>query len=288
MPTSYRTLDDGSVAGPRLDWAPIVAQAAAIVRTYDTGVTLRQLFYRLVAALLLPNAQYYYKQLSNVTAVARRAGTFPRLIDRTRVIHRALRFENPADALAALVQQYRRDRTRGQDMSVYLAVEKAGIIEQLRTWFGEPFGIPILALGGYSSQSYVDEIVEDVEAEGRPAVLLTAGDFDASGEDITRDFLVRAPCWAKVIRIALTAAQVEQYDLPEMMGKEKDSRAASFTARHGRLVQVELDALDPAILRQLYQEAIDQVWDMSVFQRVTAQEARDRRHLRRLAREGRR
>ena len=34
----------------RLDWNTILERAAAIVSDYDTGVTLRQLFYRLVAA----------------------------------------------------------------------------------------------------------------------------------------------------------------------------------------------------------------------------------------------
>ncbi len=36
--------------GARLDWPPIIDRAAQIVASYDTGVTLRQLFYRLVAA----------------------------------------------------------------------------------------------------------------------------------------------------------------------------------------------------------------------------------------------
>ena len=40
----------------RPDWSALLSQAAAIVRGYDTPVTLRQLFYRLVAAELLPNA----------------------------------------------------------------------------------------------------------------------------------------------------------------------------------------------------------------------------------------
>jgi hypothetical protein len=34
----------------RPDWPAILRQAAEIVESYDTSVTLRQLFYRLVAA----------------------------------------------------------------------------------------------------------------------------------------------------------------------------------------------------------------------------------------------
>jgi len=37
----------------RLVWAPILRRAASVVDGYDTGVTLRQLFYRLVSEELL-------------------------------------------------------------------------------------------------------------------------------------------------------------------------------------------------------------------------------------------
>lgn len=39
------------------------------------------------------------------------------------------------------------------------------------------------ALSRYASQTDVDDIVADVEADGRPAVLLYGGDFDDSGRD---------------------------------------------------------------------------------------------------------
>ena len=45
------------------DWPELLEGAAAIVNKYDTLVTLRQLFYRLVAALLLPNTTNAYKTL---------------------------------------------------------------------------------------------------------------------------------------------------------------------------------------------------------------------------------
>jgi len=233
-------------------------------RCYDTGVTLRQLFYRLVATEILPNTRVAYQSLSKVTADARRRGVFPALIDRTRSIHRYRTFEGPAEARDWLRRIYRRDRTEGQPASVYLGIEKAGIVEQLEAWFGER-GVPIIALGGYPSQTYVDEIVSDIEVQGRPAVLIYAGDFDPSGEDIQRDFIERVASFEEVVRVALTSQQVEEHELPKQMGKATDSRAQGFMVRHGRLVQVELDALPPDVLRDLFTEAIARFWNDDAF-----------------------
>jgi len=176
------------------------------------------------------------------------------------------------------VSQYRRDRTAGQDASVYIGVEKAGLVMQLESWFGE-LGIPILALGGYSSQTYVDEVVRDVEDQDRAAVLLYAGDFDPSGEDIDRDFTARTGCFDTVVRVALNAAQVEEYNLPPAMGKSTDSRASRFVERHGTLVQVELDALPPDVLEALYRDAIEGFWDESAYEAVIDVESSERARL---------
>jgi hypothetical protein len=118
----------------------------------------------------------------------------------------------------------------------------------------------------------------------RPAVLLYAGDFDPSGEDIDRDFIDRTDCWDKVIRVALSVDQVREYRLPINPGKTTDSRAAGFIERHGELMQVELDALDPGVLRELFQDAIDDFWDESIFEDVLAREQRDIERLTDLAR----
>jgi hypothetical protein len=155
----------------RPDWPALLERAAAIVESYDTLVTLRQLFYRLVAALLLPNTTNAYKSLSKYTAEARRAGTFPALMDRGRTIHRFQTFRSAAEARRWLQTIYRRDRTEGQTVSLYLGVEKAGIVAQLQEWFGD-LGVPVLALSGYGSQTYVDDVIADVAATKRPAVLL--------------------------------------------------------------------------------------------------------------------
>jgi hypothetical protein len=259
----------------RLDWPAVTAHAADVVNTYDTSVTLRQLFYRLVSDGTLPNTIGAYKGLSDRTTRAREAGWFPDLIDRGRTIHRYPTFSGPAQARGWLAAIYRRDRTEGQPWSVYLAVEKAGMVVQLQAWFGD-LGVPILALGGYASHTYKQDVADDVDRAGRPAVLLYAGDHDPSGEDIDRDFVDKSDCWAKVIRVALTGEQVTAYGLPPMPGKETDTRAAGFIARHGELRQVELDALDPEDLRRLYQAALDGFWDHDAYQATLDQEETDR------------
>lgn len=255
----------------RLAWPPIIARAREIVAEFETALTLRGLFYRLVAEALLPNTSAAYKRLSHLTAAARREGTFPDLIDLTRRIHRPLTFESPAEAREWLRRTYRRDRTQGQDVSLYLGVEKDALLGLLDGWFDD-LGLPILPLRGYASQSFVQEVKRDVSRSGRSAVLIYAGDFDPSGEDIDRDFIVRAGCFAEVVRVALDHEQVRDYDLPPMLGKTSDARAADFERRHGRLVQVELDALPPDVLRDLYQEAIDRFWDVHVYEAVLVEE----------------
>jgi hypothetical protein len=256
-------------------WPAILEHAAAIVRSYDTGVTLRQLFYRLVADGTLENTRAAYGALSDQTAKARRAGTFPDLLDRGRLIHQYQHWPGPEAARGWLADVYRRDRTEGQPWSVYLGVEKAGLVAQVQAWFGD-LGVAVLALGGYTSQSYVSDVRRDVTEKGRPAVLLYAGDFDPSGEDIDRDFVARSACWARVVRVALSAEQVDTYQLPPALGKDTDSRAAGFVRRHGALVQVELDALPPDTLRALYAEALAPLWDEGPYQRAVKREDDDR------------
>jgi hypothetical protein len=65
-----------------------------------------------------------------------------------------------------------------------------------------------------------------------------------------------------------------------MPGKASDARAAAFVARHGQLMQVEVEAVHPGTLRQLYQDAIDSVWDVSAFNDVKQRELGERRRLR--------
>ncbi len=270
--------DSRTCTAQRTCWPDVLEKAAAIVREYDTGVTLRQLFYRLVAAGVLRNTLVQYRMLSANSAQARRDGWFPDLLDLTRRIHRPLSWKSPTEARQWLFHNYRRDRTEGHRWSVYVGVEKHGIVMQLKQWFWD-YGIPVLALGGYASQTFVGEVGADIKEQGRPAVLIYAGDFDPSGEDIDRDFIERVGAFDEVVRIAVNADQVQRYDLPPAPGKKDDPRAKGFIEEHGKLMQVELDALAPDVLRDLYWEAVNRFWDMATYRKVLKREQAERKRL---------
>lgn len=259
----------------RISWPPVIERSAEIVREYNTPVTLRQVFYRLVSEGAIPNTEPAYKRLSSLTAEARREGTHPPFADNTREIYRPGSFESPEEARRWLADAYRRDRTEGQPYTIFVASEKSTMVAQLQSWFGE-HGIPVVALRGYGSQTYVDEIAEDVKAQDRPAKIIYAGDFDPSGMDIERDLRDRLSGAAEVHRIAVLPEHPEEYGLKENPGKESDSRSEGFIEEHGKLVQVEIEAMEPGTLRTLYEQKLDRYWDKSTFDDVLARERDER------------
>ena len=150
----------------------------------------------------------------------------------------------------------------------------------MQAWFNI-LGVPILGFGGYASQTYMDEIRRDALWEfketRRPPVLLYAGDFDASGEDMVRDIDVRTHnvFGRRIVRVALTEDQVDDLDLPVDVGKEEDPRAEDFRTRHGGLWQVELDALfgiAPGTLRDMFVASLESYWDPDAYFDVLSEE----------------
>jgi hypothetical protein len=260
----------------RLCWPPIIERAAEIAG--ETVMTLRQCFYILVSEGLIPNADSSYKGLSRLTAEARREGSFSSFIDGTRAILEPTTFDGAADAIGDIVRWYRRDRTEGQEWQLWIAGEKRTLAVQLRSWFGT-LGCPIVVCAGYPSQTLCDDVRGQVLNDGRDALLIYAGDFDPSGEDIARDFVTRVDAFDDFVRVAVTPEQIDSLNLTPMPGKRSDARADAFEARHGELVQVEVEAIHPDTLRRLYQEAIDGVWDKSAYDSVCAREAQERADL---------
>src|SRR5665648_353414 len=264
----------------RVNWEPIIRRAAEVVSEYETPPTLRALFYRLFQVeQLIPNTEYAYSRLSRLSAQGRREGWFPPLADMGAGVSRPQSFASPVDSFKWLIKTYRRDRAEGQPYTIYAAIEKESHLDALTTWFWE-YGVPCIALGGYGSQTLMGEVQQDVKRtrSTAPSVLLYAGDFDPSGEDILRDLRKRTDCWDVVRQVALRVDQVLDWNLPQNPGKTTDARAKAFAEKYGAVVQVELDALlgiEENRLRDLYLAELGQWWDEDVYQKALEAEDAD-------------
>jgi len=118
---------------------------------------------------------------------------------------------------------------------------------------------------GYSSESLEREIFDAMEDDGRPVVVWYVGDLDPEGEDIERNFQEQADRMGIVFhhwdRLTVVPAQVAALGLVPNPGKTTSSRAKGFIAKYGSLFQIEVEAVDPAVLEQLVTDAItDTSW----------------------------
>ena len=242
-------------------------------------MTLRQCFYILVSEGLIPNTTGSYKRLSELSAVGRRESTFPSFLDGTRDIIGWQTYDSPEEALDAAAQNYMRDRTEGQPYQLWIAGEKRTLRAQLVDWFA-PLGSHIVLCAGYSSQTLCDDVQAVMEEDGRPSVLIYAGDLDPSGEDIARDFIERVDSFDVIERVAVLPEQIASLSLVPQPGKDTDSRAGDFIDRHGSLFQVEVEAIHPNTLRKLYQDAIDKYLDVSEYDRQVQRENDERESMR--------
>lgn len=117
----------------------------------------------------------------------------------------------------------------------------------------------------------------------RRPVLLYLGDLDPSGEDMVRDIKERLEMFGvhdlDIRKLALTPAQVRQYNPPPNPAKVTDPRAAEYIRQHGTR-SWEVDALPPNILAQIIRAELATVCDVKAMEVVKKREEVEKKKLR--------
>lgn len=264
----------------------LIGTANQIVTEYQAQgfrLTLRQLFYQMVSANVLPNTERSYKMLGETVSDGRLVGLidWDAIEDRVRVPNQPPEFDNLQDLVGVALRSYRLPRWKDQENYVELWVEKDALAGVLRPLAME-YHVTLMVNRGYSSQSAMYESArrfKEAEDEGKNPVLLYLGDHDPSGEDMVRDIQDRMERFGveglEVRKIALTMAQVEQYNPPPNPAKMTDSRAKGYVALHGRS-SWEVDALKPDILQRIIRRNIVGLLDKEAYQNVIEQEEKDK------------
>ncbi len=264
---------------PRIDWkGVIIPRVKELLGSFNYRPTLRQIFYRLVAALLIPNTEVTYKSLSRATVLAREEATIDPLCfqDRVRTHTQGdYGFDSPNDFIDYMLDQlrnspesYTRPMWTTQQTMPIIWLEKDALFTPITT-IASRYRVKVYAARGYSSFTSVYEAAQDIMKEAIPVKVLQLTDFDPSGEDMVRDLQDRLTRYASRIlleldKIALTSDQVSRLGLPPMPAKKSDPRYERFAASYSDQA-VELDALPPDELERIVSTAIEELIDQDAW-----------------------
>jgi hypothetical protein len=277
----------------------VIERAEQICQDYAAqgySLTLRQLYYRFIATDAFPesrrnaagtkNNQQNYKWLGDLVARARVAGRIDwrHIEDRTREASGGdAGWDSPGSAVGSISDWYSISKWDGQENYTEVWVEKEALIDVISRPASR-WNVRHFACKGYVSVSAMHDAAQRLRREeraGKTTSVIHLGDHDPSGIDMTRDIQDRLATFrstATVDRIALNMDQVTAMNPPPSPAKITDSRAADYIDTYGD-DSWELDAIEPADLEGLAEEAILSRLDLDLWNARVEQEEAEKRIL---------
>lgn len=263
------------------DW--ITKEAQAVIAEYSDGITLRQLYYRLVARGMINDVQHYKRVIGAMTEARwKDVVSMSAFIDRERSVFGETKAEekdldeeihNAEAQVKAWMTGYHLERWSNQPNYVEVWIEK----KALQGVFEGPCARLDVALApckGYPSITFLHEAAGRFTGIDHP-IILYFGDYDPSGEDIPRSIkenLSRMGYDVEVERIALNPDLIEELDLPSVPPKQGDSRTRNWDGKG----VVELDAVEPKLLKKMCEDAIENKFDDDLFDELETKEEKER------------
>jgi hypothetical protein len=241
-------------------------------------LTVRQVYYRLVATNTLDKGDKAYKRLAGHLANARRGRRIPfesirdeETVSKPYVFADLEEFE---DELRTSIDSYRRDPQSEEPRYIELWCEAAGMVPQLAK-IARRYGVPVYSTGGMGSITNIHTLAERVVGREDPTVLLHLGDFDSNGvalwEAIANDgaaFVedMFGPGWFEPIRLGLTEEQVDKHKLTTET--ETGQHTAGKAWREVRDWRCQLEALPPDLINSMVEEALAGYFDADQMSRL--------------------
>lgn len=272
-----------------LDLIELVNQVVDEYSAQGYELTLRQVYYQLVARGYIPNNERSYKNVGSLINDGRLAGLIDwhSVTDRTRNLRKAEHWNNPADVIASARYSYNLDKWESQPNYVEVWVEKDALVDIVGQACS-PLDTPYFSCRGYTSQSEMWGAAQRFIRQGdKEKRIIHLGDHDPSGIDMTRDIQERLELFGAdvyVKRVALTMNQIQTYNLPPNPAKITDSRASKYIDQFGD-ESWELDALDPKVITDLIKKQVRMYRNDNIYRVVCDKESREKDELRMLERE---
>lgn len=272
-----------------LDLIELVNQVVDEYSAQGYELTLRQVYYQLVARGYIPNNERSYKNVGSLINDGRLAGLIDwhSVTDRTRNLRSESHWDNPADVIASARYSYNLDKWKGQPNYVEVWVEKDALVDIVGQACS-PLDTPYFSCRGYTSQSEMwsaaQRFIRQEQREKR--IIIHLGDHDPSGIDMTRDIQERLELFGAdvyVKRVALTMNQIQTYHPPPNPAKITDSRASKYIDQFGD-ESWELDALEPKVITDLIKKQVTMYRNDDIYRAVCDKESREKEELKMLER----
>jgi hypothetical protein len=250
----------------------------------DHPMTVRQVFYRAVAAGLIGKTEDEYKTTVVRLLTEMRENEvipFDWIVDSTRRLIEAPTWSSPKALLLAAADQYRSPLWRDAEATVYILTEKDTLSGTLQPITNE-LDVPLGVFRGDPSITFMHDIATRLEWGGRAVFVYYLGDHDPSGLDIERDAQQRLRRWAMTVditwkRVAVTPKQIAELSLPTRPTKP-GTRNAGFKGE-----SVEVDAIEPKELQRIVRAAIMRHIDAERVRKQQMLDEKTRASLRRFA-----
>lgn len=249
----------------------LIEKVNAVIDEYRAKgyeLTLRQVYYQMVARDIIPNNERSYKNMGNLISDGRLAGLidWDAIIDRTRNLRSNSHWDSPGQIIRACANQYAVNTWEGQENYVEVWVEKDALIGVVGKACSA-LDVPYFSCRGYVSQSEMWAAARRLQrAYDKEIHILHLGDHDPSGKDMSRDIVERLELFGTNVnfkRLALNMDQIEFYSPPPNPAKITDSRSDKYIAEFGN-ESWELDALKPEVIERLIEDEVLALCDMDL------------------------
>lgn len=180
------------------DYLAIVESTKKILSEYTFPLTLRQIYYRLVASGMVPNKRSAYNSLSKWLVRAREDGEIDdtKIEDRTRSVITGVEGYDSAESFVDAAENwvhelggdYHANLWANQEVYVEVWVEKDAL-SQVIARAAQPFRVTVCPSRGYSSYTYIKRMAVDERFSrvDKPIIILDFRDHDPSGIQMTED-----------------------------------------------------------------------------------------------------
>lgn len=172
----------------------LIHQSNEIIAEYQADgyvITLRQLYYQLVARGLIDNVFANYKKLIAAIGQGRMNGLidWSAIEDRVRGVTGFPHFESPADLMLNVHRHYAEELWQDQRYFILILSEKDAVSNVIERACQE-WRVSSMMCRGYTSLSALYELAKQLMSErdnGKEIKVIHLGDHDPSGQDMTRD-----------------------------------------------------------------------------------------------------